>query len=206
MDGLLVCPFCRELSPVGEAERCAECGLALVPMASLPPSADAEDDPTPPEHEQLPWSYGGRLRGPLVALALLGLAAFFAPWARERAPELRDITGVGFASLLRWMWAPVAAWLVMIPLVLSRRTIHQMRGARVAVAFLAGVVLVTVLVRLGTPPESTRLHPVSVEWAWGLWVTGLLATVGVVLGVRFGGDLPASAPKGPEVDRSGARA
>jgi hypothetical protein len=207
MDGLVACPFCRQLAPADEAEKCPECGLAFVPLSKLPPSHDVEDEPTPPEHERLPWGFSGRMRGPLVALALLGIGVFFAPWAQERAPELRTISGLGFASLLRWMWAPFAAWLVLIPLVVSRRSIHQMRGARVAVAFLAGIVLVTVLVRLGSPPESTRLRPVAVEWAWGLWATGLLATLGVVMGFRFGGDLPSAPPaKGREVDSPTPRA
>src|SRR4051812_39510676 len=49
VQGLVACPFCRELFPVGEAGSCPECGLDLTALSNLPPSHDAEAlEPTPP--------------------------------------------------------------------------------------------------------------------------------------------------------------
>ena len=60
-------------------------------------------------------------------LAVLGLCAFFAPWVRETAPEIRDLSGFDLARRLGWMWAPAVAFFVMIPLALTRRSVHAMR-------------------------------------------------------------------------------
>lgn len=191
MSGLVACPFCRAMFERGEQEACPECGLGLQALSKLPPSYDAtvDDEPIPPHMETLPWSYLGRARGPLVAVATLGLLAFFAPWASETAPDLQVLTGIGFARKLGWMWAPAVAWFVMIPLVLSRRSIHKMRGARVAVGFLAGIVLTTVAVRLFFTPKTSLLRPVRFEWEWGLYVTGALGMAGLALATMFGGRL-----------------
>ncbi len=208
MEGLLACPFCRHMAPEGEATLCPECGIALVPFEKLGPSPESVlEEVTPPEHETLPWTYWARGRGFLLLVACLGLGAFFAPWAYERAPELRDLSGFDFALLLRWMGAPLAAWLVMIPLVASRRTIHRMRGARVAVGFLAGIVLVTVAIRWSTPPPTTRLYPVATEWGWGLFATGFLGLLALAGAIRYGGSVPPpkAAEKGREVDIAASR-
>ncbi len=197
MSGLTACPFCREMFQPGEASACPECGLKLTALEKLPPSleAQAEDPiiPTPPHMENLPWTFPGRGRAALVATALVGLALFFAPWVSERAPEIRDMSGFAFAQRLGWLWAPAVAWFVMIPLVLSRRSIYKMRGSRVAVGFLAGIVLTTVVVRIAFTPASSPLRPVRFEWGWGLYATGIVALVGVALAFVFGGridDLP----------------
>jgi hypothetical protein len=201
MSGLVACPFCRELWEAGEARVCPSCGLALAPLAKLPPSSAAaldDEEPIPPHMETLPWTFLGRGRALLVALAVTGLALFFAPWAYESAPELRMLSGFGFARLLPWMWAPAVAWFVMIPLVVTRRSVHRMRGARVAAAFLAGIVLTAVAVRLAFPPVSTPLRPARVEWAWGVYASGLVALAAIAVAARFGGrvdDLPTMRPR-----------
>src|SRR5437868_9052776 len=54
---LVACPFCREMFAPGERSQCPVCGVALVPIDRLPPSADAiaEDGiPHQPEHDRLP--------------------------------------------------------------------------------------------------------------------------------------------------------
>jgi len=177
----------------GEAGSCPECGLRLQALAKLPPSADAladePDEPLPPHMETLPWTFAGRGRAALLAVAALGLAAFFAPWVRETAPEIRELTGFEFAQKLGWLWAPAVAWFVMLPLVASRRSIYKMRGARVAVGFLAGIVLTTVGVRIGFTPHASLLRPVRFEWGWGLYVSGLLGLVALGAAFRFGGPL-----------------
>jgi len=202
MTGLVACPFCRSMFPLGEAKACPECGLKLESLSKLPPSYDAiaEDpwEPLPPHMETLPWTYAGRGRALLLGLAVLGLVAFFAPWVRETAPDLRELSGLGFARKLGWMWAPAIAWFVMIPLVLSRRSIYKMRGARVAVGFLAGIALTTVAVRLYFTPEPSLLRPVRYEWAWGLYATGAVGLAALAAAIRFGGrldDVPTKMPR-----------
>lgn len=201
---LLACPFCRQLFPSGEASACPECGIALQPLAKLPPSHDAlAEDPleaVPPHHQPLPWTFLGRGRGLLALLGVLGLAAFFSPWVQETAPDILSYTGFDLGLRLKWIWAAGAAWLVMVPLVLSRRTVQAMRGARVAVSFLAGVVIVTVAVRLLFVPSGSALRPVRYEWGWGLYASGVLAVLALAAALRFGGvldrfdDLPAAPP------------
>jgi hypothetical protein len=207
---LLACPFCRQLFPSGEVETCPECGIALKPLAKLPPSHDAlaEDPPevVPPHMVPLPWTYLGRGRGLLAALGLLGLLAFFAPWVQERAPDLIRYSGFDLGIRLRWIWAAGIAFLVMVPLVLSRRSVHAMRGARFAVGFLAGVVLVTVIVRIAFVPTGSTLRPVRYEWGWGLYACGAIALLVIGAVTRFGGsleqlpapkDAPSSKPRSP---------
>lgn len=197
MPGLHACPFCRELFEAGEVSACPECGLRLTELSRLPPSADAlaedPDGPTPPHMEALPWTYPGRGRALLLALAVLGLAAFFAPWVHEAAPELRDLSGLDLARRLGWMWAPAVAFFVMIPLVLTRRSIHKMRGARFAVAALAAAALATVALRLAFTPAGSPLRPVRFTWGYGLHATGIIAAAALLAAARFGGrldDLP----------------
>jgi hypothetical protein len=197
MTDLVACPFCRQLFEPGEASACPDCGLRLRELAKLPPSYDAQVEypelPTPPHMETLPWTFWGRNRALLLVIALLGVAAFFAPWVHESAPELRDLSGFGLARLRSYFWAPATAWFVVFPLVLTRRSIHKMRGARVAVAFLAGIALVTVGNLILRPPTGGPHVPVRIEWAWGLYASGAVALAGVLAALGFGGrvdDLP----------------
>jgi hypothetical protein len=193
MSGLIACPFCRQMFEANEARACPDCGLGLEALAKLPPSYDAKveypEEPTPPHMEPLPWTYLGRNRAVLLALAVAGLGAFFAPWIRETSPELRDLSGLGLARLAGYFYAPAVAYFVMIPLVVTRRSIYKMRGSRVAVAFLAGIVLTTAAVRLGFTPKSSLLRPVRIEWMWGLYATAGIAVAALVAAIGFGGRL-----------------
>ncbi len=185
---------------VGEARSCPECGLALEDITKLPKPAVSLDDEEPmeeiaPELEQLSWFYVGRGRGALTLIAVLGLGAFFLPWMQELAPELRTWTGLRFAQRLSWMWAPFASWCVLVPLVLSRRSIHTMRGARFAVGLMALIVVMTVIMRIVVVPQSSRFVPVRFEWSYGLWITLALGVAALVFAARFGGssvDMPSS--------------
>src|SRR5579859_4289838 len=83
-DGLLVplssCPFCREMFPAGERQRCPVCGVHLVATDTLAPSDDAYSEdglPRQPEWEPLGPLFLGRGRGALALLALCGIVAFF---------------------------------------------------------------------------------------------------------------------------------
>lgn len=195
MRGLLACPFCREMFEPGEAKACPVCDVALVRVESLPKDVHAEDaKPIPPEDAELPWFFMERGRGPLLAIGVLGLLAFFLPWVHDVIPEKRTLSGLALAEKLGWLWAPFIAWLVMIPLVASRRSIRRMRGARVAVAFLACMSLLTVAVRVAFVPTSSKLDPRIYHWGSGLYATGVLALAALVLAARFGGrvdDMPA---------------
>ncbi|MFO0755638.1 MAG: hypothetical protein U0359_04070 [Byssovorax sp.] len=207
MSDLVACPFCRQLFSPGETKSCPDCGLGLQDLAKLPPSYDAKieypEEPIPPHMETLPWTYAGRNRGLLLALSALGLLFFFTPWIQETAPELRELSGFGLAQLRGYFWAPAVAYFVMFPLVLTRRSVYKMRGARVAVGFLAGIVLTTVAIRLGFTPKSTALRPATWAWSWGLYATGATALAALIAALGFGGkldDLPTRTPRrGDEV-------
>lgn len=200
---LYACPFCRQLFARAEVEVCPECEVKVQPLAELPPSYDAEilepEDEVPPEDEVLSWTYAGRGRGPLVMLALFGIGVFaFAPWLHESAPEIRTLTGFEFAKLLPWLWAAGVAWMVMLGLVLSRRSIRQMRGSRVAVGFLAAMVLATVAVRMMVVPKPHPLVPVRVEWGWGMYTAAFVSALALYFAFHFGGrldDMPTKSPR-----------
>jgi magnesium-transporting ATPase (P-type) len=193
MTDLVACPFCRQLFEPGEASACPDCGLGLKDLGKLPPSYDARveypEEPIPPHMESLPWTYAGRNRALLLGLCVAGFAAFFAPWVHESAPELRDLTGYTLARMTGFFWAPAVAWFVLFPLVLTRRSIYKMRGARVAVAFLAGIALVTVVSLLAHPPRSAAFRPVHIEWQWGIYAAGAAGLAAVLAAFRFGGKL-----------------
>jgi hypothetical protein len=193
MSNLVACPFCRQLFEPREASACPDCGLGLKDLGRLPPSYDAmieyPEEPTPPHMETLPWTYAGRNRALLLGLTVAGLALFFAPWVHESAPELRVLTGYGLARLTGFFWAPAVAWFVLFPLVLTRRSIYKMRGARVAVAFLAGIALVTVGSLLAHPPRAAAFRPVHIEWQWGIYAAAAAALAAVVAAFGFGGKL-----------------
>jgi hypothetical protein len=202
MSDLVACPFCRQMFEPNEASACPDCGLGLRDLRKLPPSYDAKieypEEPVPPHMETLPWTYLGRNRALLLVLAVAGFAAFFAPWVQETAPEIRVLSGFGLARLRGFFWAPAVAWFVLFPLVLTRRSIYKMRGARVAVGFLAGTVLVTVASLLTHPPAPRHLVPVHTEWQWGIFVAGAIALTAVLAALGFGGrvdDLPTKLPR-----------
>lgn len=182
----------------GEATLCPSCGLALTDLARLPPSHDAlaeRDDfgiPPRPDLEPLPFAYFRRGRGVLAACAVLGLAAFWMPWVHRTAPEVDTLGGFDIARHAGVVFADAVAWFVLLPLVLSRRSIDRMRGARVAAAGLACIPIVVVSLLLTHPPRS-RVVPIAFTWGAGLWLTLGLGAVATVAGALFGGrgdDLP----------------
>lgn len=197
MSGLVACPFCRQMFRRGEEPECPECGLPLSDPKDLGPSHDAlleePEEPVPPHMEELPWTYLGRGRGWLLLLSVLGLVAFFAPWVHERSPELRVMSGFDLARRLFWLWAPAVAFFVTIPLVLTRRSVFRMRGARFSVAFLSVLVLLTVTLRVLIEPTSPKLTPLRFSWGFGLYATFAVALFMLAVSLRFGGrldDLP----------------
>lgn len=208
MPRLLACPFCRTIYKTGEATTCAVCGVKLVAFEKLPPSADALAEepllPVLPEDERLPWHYAGRGRGALLGLAVLGLALFFAPWVEIAMPD--GVVRSGF-ELARgragWLWGGVTGWFVLLPLVATRRSIHQLRGARpIAVAFSA-MTLGEVLMLVSRPPQG-RLVPVEIHWSWGLYASAAVSLAAALVSLFLGGKLPRlPAPSAAEASSAG---
>jgi hypothetical protein len=194
--GLLACPFCRELFEPRERGACTVCGVALVPLDRLPPSLDAQAEdgvPHQPEHDALGLAYPGRGRGALATLSVAGLVAFMAPWVHVTIPDVVTFSGFELARRLGWSWGAGVAWFVLLPTVLSRRSIAQMRGARVAAAFLAAVPGVTVTVLLGRPPHGSHLVPLRFVFGAGLYATLALSVAAVGFALYFGGRVDAIA-------------
>jgi hypothetical protein len=191
---LLGCPFCQELRPDTEGRTCEVCGVPLVPVERLPPSyesrlaAAAALQQVPPEHRPLRWTYLGRGRGALALVAALGLAAFFAPWVEVTRPDEFVLSGFGLArARAPWYFAGAVGWFVLLPLVVTRRTIAALRGVRVAATTLAGLTLIEAILFWLTRPQGSRYVPVELSWQWGLYASAGLSVVGVVLGARLGG-------------------
>ena len=195
MAALRACPFCRKLYTSGEAVACPECDVALVAMSQLPPSLDALEDEAEhgqlsfPEHQPLPVAYMGRGRGALLALAALGLFAFFLPWVELTAPESVVYSAFDLArGRAGFLWGGATAWLVMIPLVITRRTIARMRGVRIVTVMFAAMTLTEALMLWLMPPHR-GLTPLAVHFRYGLYLSGAISIAGVVVAARFGGSL-----------------
>jgi len=193
---LLACPFCRSLFASGERRQCPECGVKLVPMENLPESLDVAADEAEageivlPEQRQLPWNYFGRNRGALLLIALVGLGLFFAPWVELRMPELSVRSGFDLArGRAGWLWGGAAGWLVMLPLVWTRRTIQRLRGVRLVTALFAAMTLIEACMLLSTPPQSQHHLPLEIVWRWGIYASLLTSVAGIVTAVRLGGTL-----------------
>ncbi len=195
MAALQACPFCRKLFTAEEARQCPECEVALVGMNQLPPSLDALEDEaeqgqvTFPEDRLLPSTYLGRGRGALLALSLAGLAAFFLPWVELTMPESVVYSGFDLArGRAGWLWGGVTAWLVLIPLVLTRRTIARMRGVRIVTVMFAAMTFSEVLMLWLLPPRR-GITPLSLHFRYGLFLSGGISLAAAVVAARFGGSL-----------------
>lgn len=177
----------------GEANACPVCGMPLAQLHKLPPSVDAMHDdagvPTAPEVEPMPLTYLGRGKGPLAVLALAGLAFFFLPWVRLTMPYIASKSAFDLAhERIGWLWGICAAWVVLVPTVLSRRSIVQMRGARVAAAFLSAIPTVAIGVLLARPPRGSII-PVKYTWDWPMWATLGVSLVAILISIRLGGSI-----------------
>jgi hypothetical protein len=172
-----------------EREICPVCGVALVDFEKLPLSDDAlsEDGaPREPEYQTLPIGYVGRGRGPLALVAFAGLFAFAFPWVHLTMPDVVDYSGLELSMRLGWVWGAGVAWFVLAPTVLTRRSIVQMRGARVSACFLGIIPGVTAAILLARPPHPHAI-PVRFSFQAGIYATLALSMAAFVLGLRFGG-------------------
>jgi hypothetical protein len=187
---LLACPFCREMFELGESRACRVCGVPLVAFEKLPASDDALSEDgviRQPEWEPLPLAYFGRGRGALAALALAGAVVFFVPWVHLTMPDLVSYSGFALARRLGWAWGAGVAWSVLLPTVLSRRSVMKMRGARVAASFLSAIPGLTTGLLLARPPHGAHGVPLHFTWAWGLFATSALSAVALVVAWFLGG-------------------
>ena len=167
--GLHACPFCRELFVDGEHDHCPECGVELRELSSLPLSAEAqalgrEEEhagvATAPEAEPLPWTDMSRGVGRCSRSRSRGIAVFFfAPFASFTAPANSTLTAFHMARSAKIRLEPPGRVDIVVPAVLSRRTILQMWGGRVACAFLPAVPGVYSLIALSGPTERASNIP-----------------------------------------------
>jgi hypothetical protein len=192
---LLACPFCRKLYTNGEASTCPDCDVGLVAMSQLPTSLDALEDEAEqgqlslPENLPLPTTYMGRGRGLLLALSGLGMFAFFLPWVELTSPESVVYSAFDLArGRAGFLWGGAVAWLVMIPLVITRRTIARMRGVRVVAVMFAAMTFTEALMLWLMPPHR-GVTPLELHFRYGLFVSAAISLVGVVVAARFGGSL-----------------
>jgi hypothetical protein len=195
MAALKACPFCRKLYTSGEASACPDCDVALVAMSQLPPSLDAlqeeaaEGQITFPENQLLPTTYMGRGRGALLVLSALGLFAFFLPWVELTSPDAVVYSAFDLArGRAGFLWGGATAWLVMIPLVITRRTIARMRGVRIVTVMFAAMTLCEVLMLWLLPPRR-GLTPLELHFRYGLFVSGAISIAAMLVAARFGGSL-----------------
>jgi hypothetical protein len=185
----------------GEAKACPVCGVALLKFEALPLSLDAAHEadllPVDPAREPLPWTFLGRGRGVLVGLGIAGALLFFLPWVDLTLPYVDRKSGFDLAhQRIGWLWAAFVGWTVLVPTVLSRRSIEQMRGARVAAAFLSAIPAVSVAILLARPPRGS-LVPVRYTWDWPIYSVLALSLVAIAFSVRLGGRLPEAKPPRP---------
>ncbi len=194
MARLLACPFCRELHGEHERTICPECDIPLVPMERLPPSAEgiAEEiergEYVPPEHRSLsPW-FWQRGRGALLLLSALGLGLFFAPWVSLERPS--DVALSGFdlaAGNAGWLWGGAVGWFILVPLLLSRRTVAGLRGARVIAVTFACMTAGEVVLLLLRPPVEHQYFSSGLAYEWGLYGSGLVSLAAMLAAFRLGG-------------------
>ena len=170
-----------------EATECPVCQMSLVAFDKLPPSIHTEDGvPADPLRDPLPWTYLGRGRGLLAAFAVVGVVLFLLPWVHIVVPDDYRYSGFELARKLGWVWGSGVGWLVLAPTVLSRRSILQMRGARVAAAFLSAAPLVTTAILYLRPPKG-GLVPLHFFYDPAFWATMGLSLAAFIVAVRFGG-------------------
>jgi hypothetical protein len=198
-DQVLFCPFCRE--SFEGVRRCPDHELDLVPWHALPMT------PTPVDEATRLAPYSLQLgRGWLLAGALITLVAFVLPMLTLSGDPPLHANMLRFASLRAGkLWMVPLSSIAVVMLVLRRRTPRAMRGARLAVAVLALMPLMSLAITLrgvwsATAALSARTGDameLTVEWGSYTLLLGTLLmlrgawSLGVVPQVAEGHD-PAS--------------
>lgn len=195
---IFACPFCREMWSDDEGvSHCPDCDVDLLPLHEMPPSAEAqlereaELERTPEEHRKRGLFELGRGRGLLVLLALLGLLGFFQPWFVIKKPEDVILSGYLIARhFAGWVWGGAVGWFILIPLVITRRSIASMRGVRAICAFFASLSAGEILILANVSPTSKVHVPIEFGWTWGLFFSATVSIFGTIVALGFGGPLP----------------
>jgi hypothetical protein len=76
---------------------------------------------------------------------------------------------------------------VLVPTVLSRRTIAQLRGARVAAAFLSAMPATSVAILLLRQPHGAHGVPLRFTFEWPMYGALAVSLAALVFAVRLGG-------------------
>lgn len=187
---LLACPFCRELYGDDEAERCPNCDIGLVPLASLPPSAEALADETPeaPEDQRFEFFFLGAGRGLGLFLSLLGLTCFFLPWFSLTRPDPIGLSGFDLArGNAPWLFGGALGFALNIPLLLSRRSLYELTGIRAVAFTFALMTACEVIVLVLKPPLETAYFSVGLSQELGLYASALVSAIAAVVCLRLGG-------------------
>ncbi|MEO8179220.1 MAG: hypothetical protein ABI895_10345 [Deltaproteobacteria bacterium] len=195
MPRLLACPFCRELFDSSEAEHCPECDIPLAPLERLPPSLEvieeqaAEWEKNPPEDRRRPWLDFSQGRGLLLGIAVCSLLCFWlAPWVDITSPTTATRSGYSLArGPIGWLWGGAVAWGVSMALVLSRRSVRQMRGIRPILVLFAAMTASEIAMLVFLSPKGSPQLRYAYEWSWGLYASLALSVAGIIAAVRFGG-------------------
>jgi hypothetical protein len=189
--------------------QCPECGVDLVPFQSLDHSPESQleleriTEQTPIEYRTLRFWNMRRGKGLLLACALLGLASYALPWFAQTSPETRVLTGFQLARhFVGWLWGGAVGWFILIPLLLTRRTIVAMRGVRMIAAVFASMSALEILVFVNMTASRQNHVLVQFAWEWGIWVSSFISALGTCAALTLGGPLPEiRAPQQPVVDR-----
>ncbi len=198
MGQLLSCPFCRELYSAEEAVRCSTCDVELVPLGSLPLSAEAlaeealSAEVLHPDDTRFGLFHLGHGRGLLLCLALAGLALFFAPWLVILQPDPALVAGFDIAhSRSGWFWGGALGLFILVPLLITRRCPYDLRGIRVISSTFCVMTLLEALVLFAKPPTAGSFVRVTYAWGWGLYASALVSVIGTFVALRLGGPAPA---------------
>ena len=195
MGELLSCPFCRELFAKNEGPKCPNCDIPLVPLHHLPlsPEGQAEaalEQVDPPEDQTLPLLYWRRGRGLVTLLSILGIGLFFAPWVSLMRPDEIKLSGFDLATAnAPFLWGGVVAWFLLVPLVLSRRTLHQLFGVRIICTMFALLTGGETTLMLLRPPAEHSYFATGLEYNFGIYMSLVVSVLAAVCAARLGGSL-----------------
>lgn len=195
MGELLSCPFCRELFAADEGPKCPDCGLPLVALHQLPLSLEGQAEAAleqvdPPEDQTLPVFYLRRGRGVLPALSAVGLGLFFAPWVSLMRPDEITLSGFDLATAnAPFLWGGAVAWFLLIPLVISRRTLNQLIGVRIIATLFSLMTAGEAVLMLVFPPAEHSYFATGLAYEYGIYLSLLVSLLAAGCAVRLGGSL-----------------
>ena len=177
----------------------------LVPFNEVAPSPESQLEQdylleqTPLEWQRLRFWDFSRGRGLLPVLALLGLLSYALPWFSQSLPETRVLTGYQLARHhVGWLWGGAVGWFILIPLVVTRRSIGEMRGVRMIAAVFASLTALEVLVFVNITSSRQNQVVVQFAWEWGIWISCFVSALGTCIAATLGGHVPDAAKSAPE--------